>query len=56
MPLPKHSFTFLKKDVLDDEEPIKCISASSMLKRNTDSLKNAVENDVELQSIGMIKA
>lgn len=46
LPLPKHSFTFLKKDINDEKEPIKCISASSILKRNTDSLKNAVENDL----------
>ena len=46
LPLPKHSFVFLKKDINDNEEPIKCISASSILKRNTDCLKNAVENDL----------
>lgn len=46
LPLPKHSFIFLKKDIHDEEQPIKCISASSLLKRNTDSLKNAVENDL----------
>lgn len=46
MQLPKHSFTFLKKDVKDQNEPIKCICASDFLKRNTDSLKHAVENDL----------
>ena len=46
MRLPKHSFTFLKKDVSDNEEPIKCVYASDYLKRNTDSLKSAVENDL----------
>lgn len=46
LPLPKHTFTFLKKDVYDEETPIKCISASDFLKRNTDSLRNAVENDL----------
>lgn len=46
MQLPKHSFTFLKKDVKDQNEPIKCIYASDFLKRNTDSLKHAVENDL----------
>lgn len=46
LPLPKHSFIFLKKDNLDSDAPIKCISASSILKRNTDCLKNAVENDL----------
>ena len=46
MQLPKHAFIFLKKDVYDEEEPIKCIDASKYLKRNTDSLRNAVENDL----------
>lgn len=44
--LPKHSFLFLQKDMNDKDEPIKCISASTLLKRNTDCLKNAVENDL----------
>ncbi|MFV0527490.1 MAG: AAA family ATPase [Lachnospiraceae bacterium] len=44
--LPKHTFVFLKKDITDQEQPIKCISASSFLKRNTDSLRNAVDNDL----------
>lgn len=44
MQLPKHSFTFLKKEVDDLEMPIKCINAGQYLKRNTDSLKHAVEN------------
>lgn len=46
MQLPKHSYMFLKKDVNDVECPIKCVSASQYLKRNTDSLKRAVENDL----------
>lgn len=46
MQLPKHSFTFLKKDVDDSNMPIKCICAEQYLKRNTDSLKHAVENDL----------
>lgn len=46
LPLPKHAFVFLKKDVNNEEQPIECISASSLLKRNTDSLKRAVENDL----------
>lgn len=46
MQLPKHSFIFLKKDAEDEEEPIKCISASQYLKRNTDVLKSAFENDL----------
>ncbi|WP_455951800.1 AAA family ATPase [Eubacterium sp.] len=46
MQLPKHSFTFLKKNVENGDKTIKCISASEYLKRNTDSLKSAVENDL----------
>lgn len=46
MPLPKHSFVFLRKDVNNEEMPIACVSASSLLKRSTDSLKRAVENDL----------
>ena len=46
LPLPKHTFTFLKKDINDDTESIKCVNASEFLKRSTDSVKNAVENDL----------
>lgn len=46
MQLPKHSYTFLKKDGNNTDTPIQCISASDYLKRNTDSLKHAVENDL----------
>lgn len=46
MDLPKHAFTFLRKDTNDTEHPISCVSASSLLKRSSDSLKNAVENDL----------
>jgi hypothetical protein len=44
--LPKHSFVFLKKDVNDDIQPIKSISASGYLKRSTDSVRSAVDNDL----------
>lgn len=44
--LPKHSYVFLKKDIYDIEQPIKCINPSDYLKRNTDSLRNAVDNDL----------
>ena len=46
MQLPKHSFAFLRKNVNDPVVPVKCIDASAYLKRGTDSLKNAVENDL----------
>lgn len=46
MNLPKHTFTFLRKDISNVDFPITCVDASSLLKRNTDSLRNAVENDL----------
>lgn len=46
MPLPLHSFTFLKKEVNDVNQPIKCIYASDYADSNMSSLKNAVENDL----------
>ncbi len=46
MNLPKHSFTFLRKDINNESEPITCMSASSLLKKQEDSLRNAVENDL----------
>lgn len=41
--LPKHSFMFLRRD---KQNHVDVISASDILKRNTDSVKCAVENDV----------
>lgn len=46
MNLPKHTFTFLRKDINNIDQPINCVEASSLLKRNTDSLRSAVENDL----------
>ncbi|MCM1192754.1 MAG: ATP-binding protein [Butyrivibrio sp.] len=46
MQLPKHAFTFFKKDTQNDNLPIVCVNAADYLKRNTDSLKHAVENDL----------
>lgn len=46
MDLPKHAYTFLRKDITNTECPITCVEASSLLKRGTDSLRNAVENDL----------
>ncbi len=48
LPLPKHTFTFLRKDCRNKTQPIQNICASDYLKRNTDSLRNAVENDLFL--------
>lgn len=44
--LPKHSYMFLRKKVEDGECKVSVVSASEILKRNTDSIRNAVENDV----------
>lgn len=44
--LPKHSYVFLRKHLEDGAYKVSAISASEVLKRNTDSLRNAVENDV----------
>ena len=44
--LPKHSYMFLRKKVEDGECQVSVISASDILKRNTDNIRNAVENDV----------
>lgn len=46
MQLPKHAFTFMKKDIEDEDKPIKIIHVEDILKRNTDSIKQAVENDL----------
>lgn len=43
MDLPKHSFAFLRRDEMNK---ISCVYASAYLKKNTESLKKAVENDL----------
>ena len=44
--LPKHSYIFLRKQQEDGIYNVSAISASEVLKRNTDSIRNAVENDI----------
>jgi ABC-type Mn2+/Zn2+ transport system ATPase subunit len=44
--LPKHSYAFLKKKLVGKDYQISVCYASDYLKRNTDSLRCAVENDV----------
>ena len=44
--LPKHAFIFLRKRMEEGEYRISAVSASDILKRNTDSIRCAVENDV----------
>ena len=36
----------LKKEICDDGQLISAINASKYLKKNTDSLRNAVDNDL----------
>ena len=45
MDLPKHTFAFLRRDDTD-EGRVTCVYASDYLKKNTDILKNAVDNDL----------
>lgn len=44
--LPKHTFAFLRKQIEDGEYKVSVVFASDILKRNTDSVKCAMENDV----------
>ena len=44
--LPKHAFAFLKKEIEDGKYKVSVVFASDLLKRNTDSVKCAMENDV----------
>lgn len=44
--LPKHSFTFLKKELGGDRWTVTAVSASKLLKKNTDYVRIAVENDM----------
>ena len=44
--LPKHSFAFLKKEIDGGEYKVSVNFASDFLKRHTDSVKCAMENDV----------
>lgn len=44
--LPKHTFAFLRKEIDEGEYKVTATFASEFLKRNTDSVKCALENDV----------
>lgn len=46
--LPKHSFAFLRKRLEEDDYKVSVMYASDILKRNTDSIRCAVANDVFL--------
>lgn len=43
LPLPKHAFTFLKKEMFENEQLIKCVYASDYLKWGTDSVRRVVD-------------
>ena len=44
--MPKHSFAFLRKKESQGDYDVSVMYASDILKRNTDSIRCAVENDV----------
>ena len=44
--LPKHAFAFLRREIEDGECTVSVVYASDILKRYTDSVKCAMENDV----------
>lgn len=44
--LPKHSYTFLRKKATEEGYTVSAIPASSILKKNTDSVRIAVDNDM----------
>ena len=44
--LPKHTYAFLRKEKTDDHFDVSVMYASDVLKRNTDSIRCAAENDV----------
>lgn len=46
LPLPKHTYYFLRKELDDDEQSIVAVNAGEYLKKSTDSLRNAAENDL----------
>lgn len=46
MDLPKHSFIFMHKESDKCNSKIKIVSASDYLKKNSDSVRNAMENDI----------
>lgn len=46
MDLPKHSFLFMRKENIGGEFFISCESVSNRLKKATDSVRNAVDNDI----------
>ena len=46
MDFPKHSYNFLRKEIYDGESFISVKNAGDYIKKNRDSVKNAVQNDL----------
>ena len=46
MDFPKHSYNFLRKAIFGDECFISVVNAGEYVKKNRDSVKNAVQNDL----------
>lgn len=46
MNFPKHSFNFLRKEIFDGVSYISVINAGDYIKKNRDSVKTAVQNDL----------
>lgn len=44
--LPKHSYSFFRKNGFNDQMPIELVCASDYMKKQNSSLRNAVENDL----------
>ncbi len=44
--LPKHTYAFLRKEKTNNHYDVSVMYASDVLKRNTDSIRCAAENDV----------
>lgn len=46
MDFPKHSYNFLRKEIYGEECVISVVNAGEYVKKNRDSVKNAVQNDL----------
>lgn len=46
MDFPKHSYNFLRKELYEDKCYISVVNAGDYVKKNRDSVKNAVQNDL----------
>ena len=50
MPLPKHSFNMLRKEIDNNLQRVTAVNVGDYLKKNTDSVRAAVENDLFLSA------